>query len=151
MKRIRIKRHFALTLYYNRMCDKVFTALKVNAHVKARKRKENSQASGYITTSSSEIMHEASFTHRTKLNLSSLQQFVNNSSNHQLPIVNMDGTIAPSSFQAIHGTTDITKHLRNEPFYMVAQVQDHMGQQRLANVFGKNPPVSTIDNGSMEV
>ena len=31
MKRVNIKRHFSLTLYYNRMCDKVFTALKVNA------------------------------------------------------------------------------------------------------------------------
>ena len=38
IKRIRIKRHFSLTLYYNRMCDKVLTALKVNAVVKARKR-----------------------------------------------------------------------------------------------------------------
>ena len=72
MKRVKIKRHFALTLYYNRMCDKVFTALKVNASIKMRKRRENSQAAGYITTSSSEIMQEASFTHRTKLNLSSL-------------------------------------------------------------------------------
>ena len=79
MKRVKIKRHFALALYYNRMCDKVFTALKVNASVKARKRKENSQASGYITTSSSEILHEASFTHRTRLNLSSLQHYVNSS------------------------------------------------------------------------
>ena len=31
MKRVKIKRHFALTLYYNRMCDKVMTTLKVNA------------------------------------------------------------------------------------------------------------------------
>ena len=61
------------------MCDKVMTALQVNAQVKIRKRKEISQATGYITTSSSEIMHEASFTHRTKLNLSSLQQMMNNS------------------------------------------------------------------------
>ena len=65
------------------MCDKVFTALKVNASIKSRKRRENSQAAGYITTSSSEIMQEASFTHRTKLNLSSLQQYVNSSA-HQL-------------------------------------------------------------------
>ncbi len=68
-----------MTLYNNRMFDKVFTALRVNADVKQRKRKETSQVDGYITTTSSEIMHEASFTHRTKLNLSSLQQFVNNS------------------------------------------------------------------------
>ena len=79
MKRVKIKRHFAMTLYYNRMCDKVFTALRVNAGVKQRKRKETSQVDGYITTSSSEIMHEASNTHRSKLNLSSLQLFVNNS------------------------------------------------------------------------
>lgn len=31
VKRVKIKRHFALTLYYNRMCDKAFTALRVNA------------------------------------------------------------------------------------------------------------------------
>ena len=40
VKKIKIKRHFALTLYYNRMCDKVLTALKVNREIKAKKRKE---------------------------------------------------------------------------------------------------------------
>ena len=79
MKRVKIKRHYALTLYYNRVCDKVLTALKVNAQVKARKRREISQATGYITTDSSELMHEASFTHRNKLHMSSMQQFVNSS------------------------------------------------------------------------
>ena len=78
------------------MCDKVFTALKVNAQVKARKRKEIDQASGYITTSSSEILHEASFTHRTKLNMSSLQNFVN-SSNPTLP--NDLATVAAAASQ----------------------------------------------------
>ena len=84
MKRVKIKRHYAMTLYYNRMCDKVMTALKVNAKVKRRKRQELSQDSGYITTSPSEIMHEASFTHRTKLNMSSLQQIVNGCSSQNL-------------------------------------------------------------------
>ncbi len=40
MKRVKIKRQYALTLYYNRVCDKVLTTLKVNAQVKARKRRD---------------------------------------------------------------------------------------------------------------
>ena len=56
-KRIKIKRHFALTLYYNRMCDKAFTALKVNREIKIKKRKELEKYDGYLTTDSTEMMH----------------------------------------------------------------------------------------------
>ena len=38
LKKAKIKNHYALTLYYNRMCDKAFTALKVNQLIKARKK-----------------------------------------------------------------------------------------------------------------
>ena len=40
IRKQKIQKHFALTLYYNRTCDKAFTALKVNQEIKHRKRLE---------------------------------------------------------------------------------------------------------------
>ena len=62
IRKQKIKRHFALTLYYNRTCDKAFTALKVNHQIKQRKRPEMKKLEepdqGYLTSTSSEMQFQ---------------------------------------------------------------------------------------------
>ena len=59
VRKQKIQRHFALTLYHNRTCDKAFTALKVNHEIKSRKRLEMKKLQeadqGYLTSTSSEM------------------------------------------------------------------------------------------------
>ena len=59
VKRAKIKHHCALTLYYNRMCDKAFTALSVNQRIRAKKRAQvHKTGLQYLTSTSSEMQYQ---------------------------------------------------------------------------------------------
>ena len=57
-RKAKIQRHYALTLYYNRMCDKAFTALKVNQRIRSKKKSQVQKAGlDYLTSTSSEMQY----------------------------------------------------------------------------------------------